>query len=60
MYYFLKDNHNSRNQAILSSNDYERKVCENCHSIHVTIKGIYNFRIMGKLYDYYQVASVST
>ena len=53
MYYFMFDNHNSKNQAIDSHNDYDREICDNCGGIYITYKGIYNFRIMGKLYDYY-------
>jgi hypothetical protein len=53
MYYFLLDNHNSRNQAIDCHNDYDREICDNCGAIHIRYKGIFKFRIMGKLYDYY-------
>jgi len=53
MYYFLLDNHNSRNQAIDCPNDYDREICDNCGAIHIRYKGIFKFRIMGKLYDYY-------
>lgn len=53
MYYFLCDNHNSRNQAIDCANDYDREICDNCGAIHIRYKGIFKFKIMGKLYDYY-------
>lgn len=53
MYYFLSDNHNSRNQAIESKNAYDRTQCKNCRANRITYKGIYNFKIMGKLYDCY-------
>lgn len=58
MYYFLFDNHNSRNQAILSHNEYDRDICDNCGGIHITYKGNFNFKIMGKLLDFY-VASAT-
>ena len=53
MYYFLFDNHNSRNQAIDCANDYDREICDNCGAIRIRYKGIFKFKIMGKLYDYY-------
>lgn len=53
MYYFLYDNHNSRNQAIESHNEYDREKCDNCRANRIKYKGIYNFKIMGKLYDCY-------
>lgn len=53
MYYFLFDNHNLRNQAIDCANDYDREICDNCGAIHIRYKGIFKFKIMGKLYDYY-------
>ena len=56
MYYFLYDNYDSKNEAILGHNDYEREVCENCGAIHVKYKGTFNFKIMGKLLDYYLVS----
>lgn len=56
MYYLLFDNYSPKNTAILSENKYERDVCENCGSIHITYKDIFNFRIMGKHYDYYLVS----
>lgn len=56
MYYFLYHNYDSKNKAILSKNEYERDVCDNCGAIHITYKGIFNFRIMGKLLDYYSVS----
>ncbi len=57
MYYFLYDNHNSKNEAIYNINETENEICENCGGIHTTVKGIYNFGISGKLYDCYDVAS---
>lgn len=56
MYYFMYDDHNSKNKAILGQNEYERDICENCGAIHVKYKGVFNFRIMGKLYDYYSAS----
>ena len=56
MYYFMHDNSNSKNKAILSHNEYDRDVCDNCGAIRVKYKGIFNFRIMGKHYDYYMVS----
>ena len=53
MYYFLYHNYDSKNKAILSKNEYDRDVCDNCGAIHITYKGKFNFRIMGKLLDYY-------
>ena len=53
MYYFLLDNHDSKSQAIDSHNDYDREICDNCGAIHIRYKGIFKFKIMGKLYDYY-------
>lgn len=57
MYYFLYDEHNSRNEAIYNENETEKEICENCGGIHTSIKGIYNFGIKGKLCDCYDVAS---
>ena len=56
MYYFLYHNYDSKNKAILSKNEYERDVCDNCGAIHITYKGKFNFRIMGKLLNYYLVS----
>lgn len=56
MYYFLRDNSNSKNKAILSHNEYDRDVCDNCGAIHIKYKGIFTFKIMGKLLDYYSVS----
>ena len=53
MYYFMFDIHNSKNQAIESHNEYTREKCDNCHAYIIKFNGIYNFRIMGKLYDCY-------
>lgn len=57
MYYFLLDNHDQKNQAILKENEYDRDICDNCGAIHIRYKGIFNFKIMGKLLDYYSVSS---
>ena len=56
MYYFLLDNHDQKNQAILKENEYDRDICDNCGAIHIRYKGIFNFKIMGKLLDYYSVS----
>lgn len=56
MYYFLYHNYDSKNKAILSHNDSNRDVCDNCGAIHVTYKGVFNFKIMGELLDYYMVS----
>jgi len=56
MYYFLYDNYDSKNQAILSDNEYDRDFCDNCGAIHVTYKGIFKFKIMGELLDYYMAS----
>ena len=53
MYYFLYDNHDPKNMAILSENEYDRDICDNCGGIHITYKGNFNFKIMGKLLDFY-------
>ena len=58
MYYFLYDNHDPKNMAILSENEYDRDICDNCGGIHITYKGNFNFKIMGKLLDFY-VASAT-
>lgn len=57
MYYFIDDKSNSKNQAILRHNEYDRDICENCGAIKVIYKGLFNFKIMGKLLDYYFVSS---
>ena len=56
MYYFMFDNYSSRNQAIANINEYEKKVCEDCGAIFTSLKGIYQFRVMGSLRDYYLVS----
>ena len=56
MYYFLYDNHNSRNKAILGANEYDREICDNCGSIRVSYKGKFKFKIKGELYDYYSAS----
>ena len=53
MYYFMYDDHDQKNQAIESHNDHDRHICDNCGGIFITYKGVYNFKIMGKLYDCY-------
>ena len=30
MYYFLSNNYDSKNKAILSENEYDRDICDNC------------------------------
>lgn len=57
MYYFMYDDHNSRNEAIYNENEIEKEICENCGGIHTSVKGIYNFSIKGKLCDCYDVGS---
>ena len=56
MYYFLSNNYDSKNKAILSENEYDRDICDNCGAIYVTYKGIFKFKIMGKPLDYYMVS----
>ena len=58
MYYFLYHIYDPKNKSILSENEYDRDVCDNCGAIHVTYKGIFNFKIMGKLLDYYMVSGI--
>ena len=53
MYYFLFDNYDPNNEVIDYHNDYDTEICDNCGSIRMIYKGIFNFRIMGKLLDYY-------
>ena len=57
MYYFLYDDHNSRNEAIYNENETKKEICENCGGIQTSVKGIYNFAIKGELCDCYDVAS---
>ena len=56
MYYFLFDDHNTRNKAIMSENEYDREICDNCGGIRVSYKGNFKFKIQGKLCDYYSAS----
>jgi hypothetical protein len=58
MYYFLYHIYDPKNKSILSENEYDRDVCDNCGAIRVTYKGIFNFKIMGKLLDYYMASGI--
>ena len=35
MYYFLYDDHNSRNEAIYNENETKKEICENCGGIQM-------------------------
>ena len=56
MIYLLLRDYDPKNKAILGHNDYESHVCENCGAVHVNYKGVFQFKIMGKLLDYYSAS----
>ena len=56
MFYLLLRDYDPKNKVILGHNDYESHVCENCGAVHVNYKGVFQFKIMGKLLDYYSAS----